>query len=121
MPLLTIAGKKNTLMVLPPYQSLKIAASAGAKCVKPNKFRGSVDMVDAKNMKIARTIAPLVKSVATTLPVSSDGSVTAGKNGAVFLSVKSLDGSLRSLVDVKALKFPFVNVENLPWWDNGCE
>ncbi|KAJ7107338.1 hypothetical protein C8R44DRAFT_637345 [Mycena epipterygia] len=132
MPLLTIAGKKNTLAVLRPTQSIKLDPTAGAKVIY-----GSIEMITPDNTVVTRTIAPPTKETAPTHPLSIDGTVTAGNDGAVLILVEDLDGhsqgpyhtmdqitttnllrqSPHVPTNVKAMEFPFVKVEDLPWGD----
>ncbi|KAJ6503795.1 hypothetical protein C8R45DRAFT_1185748 [Mycena sanguinolenta] len=130
MPLVTIAGKNQTLVVLRPDQVIKLEPSAGAKVIY-----GSIEMTTPNKAVVTRTIAPAVKETATTHPLSSDGTVKAGKGGAVFILVEALDGHFQGPyhamdqitttnmftqvphvpANVKAMEFPFIKVEDLSW------
>ncbi|KAJ6600286.1 hypothetical protein DFH09DRAFT_1127960 [Mycena vulgaris] len=137
MPLLTIAGKKHTLVVLRPGQVMKLEPSAGAKVIY-----GSIEMTTANKVVVTRTIAPAAKETATTHPLSSDGTIKAeGIGGAVFVLVEALDGHFQGPyramdqitttnmftqvphvpANVKAMDFPFIKVEDLSWGDKNGE
>ncbi|KAJ7649341.1 hypothetical protein DFH06DRAFT_1270608 [Mycena polygramma] len=132
MPLLTIAGKKQTLVVLRPSQEMKLEPSAGAKVVY-----GSIEMTTPDNTVVTRTIAPAAKEAASTHPLSGDGTIKGGTGGAVFVLVEALHGHFQGPyctmdqitttnmltqvphvpANVKAMEFPFVKVEDLSWGD----
>ncbi|KAF9457213.1 hypothetical protein BDZ94DRAFT_1176031 [Collybia nuda] len=134
LPMISIAGRKLSLVVLPPGAKMELAQNDGAKVIY-----GQIGMIDGHGKTIVRTIATKAKGVATTHVVSHDGHVTAGKDGAVFLRVEELGGESqgpfatmdevtttnlfpRSLYvgwDVRRMKFPFLKVETLDWASNG--
>ncbi|KAJ7021157.1 hypothetical protein C8F04DRAFT_1013557 [Mycena alexandri] len=136
MPLLTIAGKKNTLVVLRPGQLIKLAPSAGAKVIY-----GTIEMTTPYGEVVTRTIAPPVKDKATTHPLSKNGTVAAGTDGAVIVLVEEVEGAFQGPyramdeitttnmfahvphvpADVKAMEFPFIKVEDLAWGDKDGE
>jgi len=133
MPIVTIAGKKLTVVVLRPGAQMRMKQEDGAKVIW-----GSIHMKDGAN-HITRTIACDAKDIATTRIISKDGTVTAGENGAVFLHVEVLtneyQGPYRSMsqvgvtnvfpsepevpAEVRAMDFPFVKVQDLAWASSG--
>lgn len=102
---------------------------------------GQIEMTDKHGKTIVRTIATAAKDIATTLIVSHDGHVTAGKDGAVFLRLEELpnesQGPFPTMgkvtttnqfprtthvgADVRLMEFPFLKVETLDWATNGRE
>lgn len=134
MPMLTIAGRRMTLIVLPPGERIKLEHNDGAKVVY-----GSIEMTDGDGKTVTRKIATTAKEKATTYILSKDGFVQAGKDGAIFLRVEPLEGSFqgpyRTMSDitttnvfphsqhvpanVRAMEFPFVKVDKLDWASSG--
>ncbi|KAL6304158.1 hypothetical protein BKA93DRAFT_785315 [Sparassis latifolia] len=133
MPLITIGGKKLTLVVLRPKAQMKLGHGDWTKVIY-----GSIKMTDESGKTDTRTIAPTAKQVATTCVLSRDGIIVAGENGTVFLHVEPLDqfqGPFTKMsqvtaqnifprapevpADVKAMEFPFIRVEKLPWANSG--
>lgn len=102
---------------------------------------GQIEMTDKHGKTIVRTIATAAKDTATTLIVSHDGHVTAGKDGAVFLRLEELpsesQGPFTTMgevtttnqfprtahvgADVRLMEFPFLKVETLDWATSGRE
>lgn len=96
-------------------------------------------MINERGVTICRTIAPPALQVDTTMVLSLDGVITAGKDGAVFLRVEILDsldqGPYKTMssvtitnqfpripevdAQVRAMEFPFLKVETLPFATSG--
>ncbi|KAJ7028773.1 hypothetical protein C8F04DRAFT_1212107 [Mycena alexandri] len=132
MPLLTIAGKKNTLVVLRPGQLIKLAPSAGAKVIYGILNQGTIEMTTPYGEVVTRTIAPPVKDKATTHPLSKNGTVAAGTDGAVIILVEEVEGAFQGpyrAMDENhdyehvcpPMEFPFIKVEDLAWGDKDGE
>ena len=140
-----------TLIVLRPGVTMKLGNTDGAKVVygthtfsfEPVKWSSSDFFIGTITMKangvlVTRGIATTVKKTASTQILSSDGLVTAGEDGAVFLHVEPLKNEFQGPYqtmsqvttsnvfpntvppNVRAMEFPFVKVETLDWAKSGC-
>lgn len=96
-------------------------------------------MKDPNGKMVTRGIAAPAKKEATSLILSIDGQVTAGKDGAVFIRVEPLGGEFQGPysamsevainnvfpyaphvpANVRAMEFPFLKVDTLGWASSG--
>lgn len=129
MPMVAIAGRRISLMVLPPLVTAALGPEGGVKVIY-----GSITFPDGTT----RGIAPIAKTATTTEFPFPDGTVTANQEGAVVLRVEPIPGESQGPyskmsditaqnifpqtpaipADVRVMTFPFVKVENLPWAGN---
>jgi hypothetical protein len=131
--MISFAGKRLSLIVIPPHGSVQL--SAGRDAVKV--IYGSVKLT-SKGVDFVRGIAPPAK-VAESTGLSADGIVTANENGAIVLRVEVLEdklqGPFRIMSEVaianvfpndtnvepavREMNFPFLKVDTLPWASSG--
>ncbi|EPQ54179.1 hypothetical protein GLOTRDRAFT_139544 [Gloeophyllum trabeum ATCC 11539] len=132
MSVITVAGKKLHLYVLPPGGLVGLDSQDAVKVI-----HGSIIMKGKDGSVTTRKLAPERHQAATTQVLSSDGRIQAGDDGAVFLRMEFLpdepQGPYTAMselpiansfpasasLDVQALQFSFVKVEQLPWASNG--
>lgn len=132
MPLVTVAGRRLHIVVLPPNGTAKYTPEDGVKVI-----HGEILMRDDNGKVVKRGLAPDRRTAATTQICASDGIVKAGVEGAVFMRLEYLadhvQGPYRTMadlpianvfpnsvpLDVQALEFPFIKVDQLPWASNG--
>ncbi|KAJ7660887.1 hypothetical protein DFH06DRAFT_1400283 [Mycena polygramma] len=109
LPLLTIAGKKHTLVVLRPGEEMKLEPSAGAKVIY-----ASIEMTTPDNTvrrdNQRRDVFILVEALQGHFqgPYSAMDQITTTN---MFAQVPHVPAN------VKAMEFPFVKVEDLSWGD----
>ncbi|KAF7982633.1 hypothetical protein HWV62_27061 [Athelia sp. TMB] len=126
MDMMTIAGKKLSLIVLGPRAEINLARDNGVKVIY-----GSIVFKDKAGRTVTRENAIAAKTVETTL--LAEGLVTAGTDGAVFLYVELLEGQNQGPYDdmskvtiknefpegvpanVRAMQFLFTRVDRLGW------
>ncbi|KAJ3552120.1 hypothetical protein NM688_g4321 [Phlebia brevispora] len=131
MEFLDVAGRKMTLVVLPPNRTLQLPAGDTPTAVKV--MAGSVSWSDTslEAQKDIHFLAPRPFEVQSMI-VSAD-SLRSGDEGAIFVLFKPSDTSakppfssmeqleaqniLPAFVpdDVRAMKFPWVKVQDRPW------
>ncbi|KAH7924398.1 hypothetical protein BV22DRAFT_1013346 [Leucogyrophana mollusca] len=133
LPFWAIAGKKLTLVVLPPNEMTILPL--GNVAIKV--IYGALELTDSQGKKVVRDIAPAAKEYRSTL-VTPSTPVAAGVNGAVFMTVEvgdSFQGPFETMsqvtstnllsstptipVNVTNMEFPFIQVEKLDWASNG--
>lgn len=103
------------------------------------QYLGEIQMTDDRGVTRTRTIAPAAKKADTTMIISVDGSIRAGKDGAIFLRVGILDnvsqGPYQTMDEVttknlfpnephvepavRKMDFPFLKVDTLDWANEG--
>ncbi|KAF8969197.1 hypothetical protein BDZ97DRAFT_1964191 [Flammula alnicola] len=136
LSMISFAGKRLSLIVIPPLGSVQLSANRDAVKVIYGKLC-SVKMT-SRDVDIVRGIAPPAK-VAETTGLSADGIVTANENGAIVLRVEMLgnefQGPFRIMSEVaianvfpndtnvepavREMSFPFLKVDTLPWASSG--
>jgi aldos-2-ulose dehydratase len=134
LPMMTFAGKKLSILVLPPSAVFHFNQSSDAIKV----IYGTVEMT-YQNRTVVRGVAPPAHAADTTAILSSDGCVKAGSGGAVVLRVEVLSdhvqGPFRVMSDVavanvfpvdtnvdpevRRMNFPFNKVDTLAWAQSG--
>ncbi|EJD34921.1 hypothetical protein AURDEDRAFT_154969 [Auricularia subglabra TFB-10046 SS5] len=132
LPLISVAGRRLHIVVLPPNGTAKFAPKDAVKVMS-----GEIVMKDSGGKDIKRGLAPERHKAATTQILSKDGTVTAGSAGAVFMRLEYLSdhfqGPYRTMadlpianafpnsvpLDIQALQFPFIKVDQLPWASSG--
>ncbi|KIJ62442.1 hypothetical protein HYDPIDRAFT_169112 [Hydnomerulius pinastri MD-312] len=125
MPLVMIAGRKLTLVVVRPLATVPFECYGGVKIIY-----GTITLANGTS----RGVAPPANTVSTT---QSQGRIQAGEEGAVIILVEPAHNELQgpfstmSMIsegtknvfpqtsdvpaDVRAMTFPFIKVEELPW------
>ncbi|KAK1231003.1 hypothetical protein PQX77_005890 [Marasmius sp. AFHP31] len=131
LPFWILAGRKITLVVLPPGGSFDVKGTDAVKVIY-----GTITYSTQAGQKETRGIAPAAKSTHTTLVNST---ITAGDKGAVFIHLEPLDdhiqGPFSTMSEVSSLnilpntphvepgarmvQLPFNKVETLPWASEG--
>ncbi|EJD41029.1 hypothetical protein AURDEDRAFT_169814 [Auricularia subglabra TFB-10046 SS5] len=124
--------KRLHIVVLPPNGTAKYNSKDGVKVM-----HGEILMRADGGQVVKRGLAPDRRTTATTQILSSDGIIKAGAEGAAFMRLEYLadhvQGPYRTMadlpitnifpnsapLDVQALQFPFIKVDQLPWASNG--
>ncbi|KAG6867365.1 hypothetical protein C0993_003837 [Termitomyces sp. T159_Od127] len=130
LPFWILAGKRITLVVLPPNGTLDLNENDAVKVIFGTITYSSNGSI------VTRGIAPAAKTIESTLVPST---IQSGDSGAVFLRIEVLEGqsqgpystmsevtSLNDLPDnehvfpdARAASLPFVKVDTLDWGSNG--
>lgn len=130
LPFWILAGKKITIVVLPPGGKYDFNSRDAAKVIY-----GTISLV-LEGTKVTRGIAPPKKDKGTTLVF---GTATAGDKGAVFIHLEVLDDHMQGPFSImsevsslnilpnnphvssgaRAVQLPFIKVQDLDWANSG--